>query len=114
MQKKALTLLEVIISVVILSLVITGLVHVFIVGKRYIEHSRCRVTAAEYAKRCLDPLWQYVRQDQWASPFGSATLPAAYTFRGVTYTPTIVFSDVGSTGLKRAVVTISWNEAQNY
>jgi Tfp pilus assembly protein PilV len=44
MNKKALTLFEIIVSVVILALAVTGLANVFVAGKRYIQHSRSRMT----------------------------------------------------------------------
>ena len=64
-NKKALTLVEIIVSVVILALVITGLANVFVAGKRYIQHSRMRMAGGELGKEFLDPLQAYVRQDTW-------------------------------------------------
>ena len=111
MHTKALTLLEVIISVVILSLVITGLVNVFILGKRYIEHSRCRVTAAEIGKDFLDPYARHVRQDTWVSdPLTNAS--ANYTIGNITYSVAGVVSDLGN--IKKVKATVSWNEQATY
>jgi Tfp pilus assembly protein PilV len=72
-NKKALTLFEIIVSVVILALVITGLANVFVAGKRYIKYSRLRMSGGEIGKRFLDHLQAYVRQDTWSTnPLGDS------------------------------------------
>jgi Tfp pilus assembly protein PilV len=77
-NKKALTLFEILVSVIILALVITGLANVFVAGKRYIRHSRMRMGGGEIGKQFLDPLQSYVRQDTWGTnPLGSNTIPNA-------------------------------------
>ena len=110
MHTKALTLLEIIISVVIFALVVMGLANVFVVGKRYVVHSRCRVTAAEFGKRCLDPLWQHIREDEWPTTFNSSSFPVSYTFAGITYTSNAFASTDVSSGIKRVTTTINWTE----
>lgn len=67
MNKKSLTLLEILIATVILALVVGGLANVFMVGKKYILHSRSRMSAGELAKTFLDPLQMQVREDQWST-----------------------------------------------
>lgn len=61
------TLMEIIMAVVILSVIMLGLVSVFVSGKKLIRHGRARMTAAELGKLFLDPLQMKVRQDTWAT-----------------------------------------------
>ncbi|MDO8662298.1 MAG: hypothetical protein Q7K98_03655 [Candidatus Omnitrophota bacterium] len=113
MNKKALSLLEIIISTVILSLVITGLVNVFVAGKQYIQHSRLRMAGGEIGKFFLDPLQQYVRQDTWdASCFGTnkviANCPNVPSTSNP-YTTAYSISDLSAdTNIKKVKVTITW------
>ncbi|MDD5165915.1 MAG: hypothetical protein PHQ57_00795 [Candidatus Omnitrophica bacterium] len=65
MNKKGLSILEVLISALLLALVITGLANIFVAAKRYIFHSRARVTAVERIKSCLEPLQMQVDQSRF-------------------------------------------------
>lgn len=56
MKKKGLTLLEVLIATILFSLVISGLANIFVAAKRYTQHNRAYVTAAEISRRYLEPL----------------------------------------------------------
>ena len=67
MNKKGLSLLEIIVATIILALIMTGLTGVFIGGKRWVLHFRSRMTAGELARKFLDFLPMQVRQDQWAA-----------------------------------------------
>jgi len=108
-NKKALTLLEIIISVMILSLVVTGLVNVFVAGKRFIQHSRFRMGAVEIGKQFVDPLQDYVRQDTWDTAcFGNNSLENA---TNGTYKAAYLISNLSNnTTLKRVKTTIYWTE----
>lgn len=64
-NKRSTTLFEVIVAVVIFSLVMAGMVSVFVAGKRQIMHSQGRMTASEMGKLFLDPLQLAVRQNNW-------------------------------------------------
>lgn len=64
-MKKGLTLLELLVCVIILSLIVTGLTSAFIAGKRFIIHSRSRVGAVEMGRVFLDYLQMHVREDTW-------------------------------------------------
>jgi type II secretory pathway pseudopilin PulG len=67
MQKKALTLLEILISVIILAVTVSGLAGIFLTGKRYVLHSRLRMSGGEFGKVFIDPLQAYVREAQTAA-----------------------------------------------
>src|SRR3989338_3325526 len=64
---KGFTLLEVLVSAIILALVLVGMVNVFIVGKRMIVHSRSRMSGGELGKLFLAPLQGGVRADTWGT-----------------------------------------------
>ena len=62
-----LSLLEILVSTLILALVMTGVANIFVAGKRHILRSRSRMTGGELGKYFLDPFQRYVRQDQWTT-----------------------------------------------
>jgi len=68
MNKKGLSLLEILISLVVLALLMASLTNLFVTGKRYILHSRSRMAAGELGRLFLDPLQMAVRQDTWVNP----------------------------------------------
>ncbi|MBU4346465.1 MAG: hypothetical protein KKH29_03970 [Candidatus Omnitrophica bacterium] len=123
-EKKALTLLEIIISTVIMSLVITGMANIFLAGKRHILHTRSRMTAGELGRRFLDPLQMDVRQDEWFTngncltgdgSVGCDTTP--WSPDGiVSYTPQYEISRLlvdaqNPLGrLRKVKLTVTWNE----
>jgi Tfp pilus assembly protein PilV len=115
MDKKALTLLEIIISTVILAIVMTGLVNVFVASKKLIQHSRYRMNAGEIGKKFFDPLQAYVREDGWnASCFGTNQVIA--NCENVTtsippYNATYSISNLSvDTNIKKVTANITWTE----
>jgi prepilin-type N-terminal cleavage/methylation domain-containing protein len=121
LNKKALTLIEIVVALVILAITIAGLVNLYISGNRWIAHSRSWVAGGELGKHFLDPLQMDVRQDQWDPPnnclsqdgmnrIGCNTNPWADPSSGITYTPQYDIGPVNATQLRRVTVTISWNE----
>ena len=93
-NKRALTLFEILISVVILALVITGLANVFVAGKKYIKSSRLRMGGGEIGKSFLDPLQAYVRQDTWSNSSNRLGVPQTWsgTITADGYTPNYAVS----------------------
>lgn len=65
MKKKALSLLEVIIATIILTLTFAGLAGVFVSGKNYLVHSRARLSTGEFGKFFLDPVNLDVKHNDW-------------------------------------------------
>jgi hypothetical protein len=116
LNKKALTLTEIIVASVILAITVTALANVFFAGKNLISYSRSRVSGGELGKVFLDPLQLDVDQSQWATNcLGSgssacASLEVIKQLGTVLYTPRYTVSDVAGTGseLKRVEVKISW------
>lgn len=112
MNKKALSLLEIIISTVILALVVTGLINVFVAGKGFIRHSRYRMSAVEMGKKFIDPLQAHVRQDTWSAgnnPLANNSL-ANSTIGDYTASYDITDLNPPDNTLKKVKVTVSWNE----
>lgn len=119
MHKKGLTLLEILISTLILALVMTGMVNLFISGKKWILHARSRMTGGELGKSFLDPLQMQVRQDQWGnnclSTGTQANCPdqAAGKAQGLDRDYTAHYTVTPNspvTNLNKVKVAISWTE----
>ena len=114
MNKKALTLLEIIVSVIILALVVTGLANVFVAGKRYIQHSKMRMSGGELGKHFLDPLQNDVNASTWntTSRLGTASAaPTSATIDGKQYGASYVISNNSpATNLNKVTVTVNWTE----
>ncbi|MBL7081262.1 MAG: hypothetical protein ISS44_01665 [Candidatus Omnitrophica bacterium] len=112
LKKKAVTLIEITVSLLILALIMAGMVNIFVATKRLTGHARYRMTGGEIGRRFLDPLQMNVRQDQWGSNCLSsgAGCPAAQTIDNITYTPTYSFSNLLSGRLRKVKLTLTWNE----
>jgi Tfp pilus assembly protein PilV len=128
MDRKAITLMEIVVALVILSLTMAGLLNVFIAAKSHGLRSRTLISASELGKYFLDPLQMQVRQDQWGSNCLStgSNCPGAQTITNygstLTYTPTYTITNVVGTGqvgnctetgpatdcLRRVKISISW------
>ena len=114
------TFIELIVSMIILSVVLAGLLHVFVLSKSFIVHSRSRIAAAELGRRFLDPLQDDVRADTWDALSLGNTLAVQATYAGspislanVAYTPTYTITNktVGSSQqIRKVLVNITWNE----
>ena len=74
--KKGFTLMEVIVSLVILSMTVAGMANVFISGRRYILRSRWRMAGGELGKLFISPLQMDVREDTWNQTSNSLYVPA--------------------------------------
>ena len=136
MSRRALTLLEVLIALVIFAVIMAGLTNLFISGKRWILHARARMAGGEIGKQFLDPLQMQVRQDSWPSTSNcfnclttncsSPPVPGCATFLNpwtdipnkITYTPTYTsITAVNSESpnhtlghLRKVVLKVSWSE----
>jgi len=126
---RATSLFEVIVATVIFSLIMGGMVGVFVAGKRHIFHSRERMVGSEMGKLFLDPLQLHVRKDTWDYPAnalnvgttycdssGSSQNPACPSTSGerrvnnVDYSAQYDVSEVSGTDLRKAKVKINWTE----
>ncbi len=117
MDKRGVSLLEILVSTVLLAMLVTGLMNVVISGKRWLIHNRSRATASQLGKTFLAPLYM----DVVANPvdpnclnLGSNCLSAS-TIGGVTYSANYVTGGAvpgGFTGVRKAVVNISWTDIE--
>jgi len=116
MHKKALTLIEIIISIIIVAITMAGMVNLFVSSKRWVLHSQSRMAGGELGKRFLEPLQMGVRQDQWGAnclsqngdPAACDHTPWTDPYTGRIYTPTYNINPLGN--LRRVIVTITWVE----
>lgn len=119
------TLMEIIVSVFILSLVMAGFADVFFFGKRNIVTSRSKIQAGELGKLFLAPLQMDVTMSERSlganNGWGQANnclssngiippCPAAQTIDGVSYTPAYSIGYIPSEPpiLRRVKLTITW------
>ena len=133
-NNRSTTLFEVIVATVIFSLVMAGMVSVFIAGKGHIMHSRERMTSSEMSKLFLEPLQLAVRQDTWDTATNGLRLvggnyttycdsigghtqnpacPAVASQRRVNnidYTAQYEIANVSGTDLRRVRVQVHWSE----
>jgi prepilin-type N-terminal cleavage/methylation domain-containing protein len=64
---KGLTLLEILVSMLIFSLIMLGLINVFVASKRLILSSRAQIVAAELARFAQGNVSLQVRRDDWGN-----------------------------------------------
>ncbi|MCU0652149.1 MAG: prepilin-type N-terminal cleavage/methylation domain-containing protein [Candidatus Omnitrophica bacterium] len=138
MHKKGVSLLEILVSVVILAIGVGGLGGIFVASKNYIQHSKSRIAGGELGKLFLSPLQMAVREDTWdtsenAINIGTtwcdsvaghtqnpalASLPAdARKLNNIPYTAQYEASDFQldpinnpNIKLRKVITTISWTE----
>jgi prepilin-type N-terminal cleavage/methylation domain-containing protein len=61
-NRKALTMIEILVASIILAITAAGLSGIFVSGKRYILHARTRMAGGELGSAFIDPLQAAVRQ----------------------------------------------------
>ena len=113
--------MEVLVSAIIFSLILVGLSNIFVAGKRYIAHSRARMSGGELGKAFMDPLTNQVRQDLWGANCISQDNTSDcsilnQTIGNITYSVTYNISsgpldpEGNATDVRRVNATISWTE----
>lgn len=139
MPKKGFTIVEVLVSAMILAVILVGIVNVFITGKRLIQHSRSRMSGVELGKIFLTPLQDGVRVDTWGTANNPLQLGREYcdsepahaaaqhpscpgnpptaadrTINNIIYDAEYNISNVTARGepdnIRRVVTNIRWNE----
>jgi prepilin-type N-terminal cleavage/methylation domain-containing protein len=109
------SLIEVLMASVIFSLLMLGMVSVFISGGKNIVHARERITSAELGKLFLDPLQVYVRYYDWVSGNELSVdvtdhSGGSQVINNRTFSETHDVSAVSGTDLRRVISTITWDE----
>jgi len=117
-RRTGISLLEILVSMIILALVLVGLANVFVMSKGYIIHSRSRISAGELSKQFLDPLQTYVNQETWetgnmlsqdGNPPG-----ATVNINNVDFTSHYdVSAGPPGTELRKVTVNITWDEPES-
>ena len=127
MSKKGLSLLEILVSCVILSLTLIGLANIFVSAKRYILHSRARMAGGELGRLFLEPLQMHVRQDTWNQTGNALNIGVTYcgqnpqnpicpseanrTLDRIVYNATYdITNHPNAPNIRKVVVNIRWNE----
>lgn len=110
-------MLEIIVSLMILSLVLLGLANIFSVSKQFVLRSRSKVSAAEIVRVFLEANDSFsVREDYRAANSTclynfSLCQDNTVTLDNKVYTGHYVnVSDVAGTNLRRVVLNVTWNE----
>lgn len=67
LKKIGVTLLEIIVSMVVLSVTLLGFANLYVSSRRWAAHSSARISGGQLGKKFLDPLQMSVRQDTWDS-----------------------------------------------
>lgn len=65
MSKQGFSLMEVIVATALFSLVIVGMLSVFVTGNKQVIHGRERLVSSQLGKLFVDPMQADVRQDTW-------------------------------------------------
>jgi len=107
--------MEVLVSTALIAVLAVGMANLFVAGKRYILHTRTRMTSGELGRVFLDPLQMDVRQDTWGSSSNCLTnktnCPGAATIGPITYNPDYSdITDIPGTSLRRVRLVIRWDE----
>lgn len=118
MERKGFSVFEILISMIILSVAITGMVTLYISSKKFLLHGRSTFAGTELGKNFLVPLQLDVRQDQWGtncvSTDGTDTggcNTVSQVIGGITYQPSYTKSLVGATtSLRRVTLNLTWAE----
>lgn len=111
-RKKAFSLIEISVAILMLSLICSGVLGVISQGISYLQRSRERTTAYNLAREVIE------RYFQWSSlpANGSYVNPAPYplTINNITYNVNLNISDgpVAPAVLKQVEVTVSWGTQQ--
>lgn len=114
-NNRGFTLVEIVVSTVVLSLIIVGMLSIFVAGSKHLIHTRERMTSMELGKFFLDPMQMDVRQDTWddlgndLTPVISPVTEQIINNREFSETHT-VDANVAGTDLRRVTTTITWNE----
>ena len=127
------TLMEILVSTLLIALTLLGLSNLFVAGKTHIQYSRTKMTGGELGKVFLDPLQMDVTQGErslaaqngWGqinnclSSNPTTNCPTQQSMDNVTYTSAYIIDNVvvgncvaTNSCLRRVQLTVIWPEAQ--
>lgn len=122
-NRTGLSLLEIIISLLILSLVMYGLTSLFVASKRMTYHSSSRVLSMDAAKYFFEDAGLAVTADNYTADQnclyndGSCVSNANITYNGIRYnityhTENVTNSTSANTTLRKVVINVTWDEPE--
>ncbi|MFA5090469.1 MAG: hypothetical protein WC510_05530 [Candidatus Omnitrophota bacterium] len=133
MKQEGMTILEILVSMLIVVLVITGMTNVFFTAKRHVRRTNLKIQAAEMGKVFMDYLPMHIRQDTWdnltsnalsltnvslrycnSTVNNTAGLPNCPTNlslnENISFNATYDITSVSGTDLRRVIMNVTWNE----
>lgn len=116
MNKKGLSLLEILIAVIVFSLVMLGFSRLLLSAKSLLLHNRLKILGNGFGVYRLGDLQMNVRKDTWGLPSNCLTNPATGCdttpwidpVSGKVFTPSYETSWIGD--LLKVRVKVSWTE----
>ncbi len=115
-----LSLLEIIVALLILSLVMYGLTSLFTVGKGFVYRTGSRVVSMEIAKFFFEDQGLTVSADNYTSNQnclynGSVCVNGTATYNGIAYNINYYTSNVtnftnADTSLRKVIINVSWTD----
>ena len=114
-MKKGVTLIEILVSTIILSIVMLGLGNIFVIARRYSQHTRSKIQGAELGRYFLEPFQAQVREDQWDSNClgtnNCLAMCASQWLNNINYNVTYDVANVTTAPtVRRVKVTLDWYE----
>jgi prepilin-type N-terminal cleavage/methylation domain-containing protein len=115
MTKKGFTLVEIMVSMIILALLAAGVFSVVISGRYLVSRSERRVVAIEIARSEMEHLRPFVRADTWNNMTNPlfATNDWGAGWDTLTYAPYQVrrrVDTVAGATYRRVTIQVAWNE----
>jgi len=110
-KRKALTLVEILVSAVLFASVVAGFLSVIVSTKRLNARSTHRMQAVYAARQILESLYEDVREDQWDAnglTLGNGTTVTKMV-DGIIYTINYVVSDAPGE-VRQVDVNVTWQE----
>jgi len=141
-NNRAFTILEIVISSIIIAITVIGLSGIFATGKKYISHARYRMVGGELGQLFMNPFQNYVSQNEltngadngWNRPNNPLTQQAVARYcdsvgghiqqpfcppladrimGGVEYSAKYeVMNHPSTANIRKIITTITWNEPQ--
>lgn len=121
-EQNGFTLVEVIVSLLILLITAAGIFASFIASQNYVLRSKRRIAAVNFARAKFEELKPYVRQDTWANftlgvnllyapPASSQAYSESFSFGG-TWTGFLNYTvdNTDDTAYRAVNLTASWQE----
>jgi prepilin-type N-terminal cleavage/methylation domain-containing protein len=111
--RRGFTLMEIVVSLIILSTVLGGLTATFVGVKRYVARASRRLTAVNLGKQALNALYIQPRADTWNTGVLRA---GTYSFAagGITQVPNSIAIDSFTYGSPTAAVDDAWPDPNSY